>query len=434
MNCDHVSRIERFRQFKRGVRGSVRHLIVGIDIAKDKHHAFLGDANGKTVLRRLIITNDKEGFERLIAHVRQYMTRDGFDEAVFGVEPTSVYHKPLAEFLIDRGYLVVYVTNDAIKKNRSLIDGRWDKNDTKDSANVADLISQGKCHFYDLPQQGLRDVRNLLLLRKRLKKQEHGQRIRIRNNLVAQYFPELDRFWNKSEAENLAIVRWCLSPIKIRDLEFDAFVRMVTSKNRGLKQRNRLRGVWETAAHSVGCHLGTSAELEAEILVDDLEKIRARINQIERRIHEICLGFEHYQLLMTIPGFGPYISALALASIGDPNRFENASQVIRLAGLDLNAVRSGKKSQSAVAVISKRGKSDLRYGLYQAGLIASSKNTRFMTYFENLLRGREKEKGIRTKMRVKLSAKMLVIAWTMMKKAQEFNPDLLKIEYPVGGR
>ena len=57
-----------------------------------------------------------------------------------------------------------------------------------------------------------------------------------------------------------------------------------------------------------------------------------------------------------------------------------------------------------------------------------------MTYFENLLRGREKEKGIRTKMRVKLSAKMLVIAWTMMKKAQEFNPDLLKIEYPVGGR
>ena len=51
-----------------------------------------------------------------------------------------------------------------------------------------------------------------------------------------------------------------------------------------------------------------------------------------------------------------------------------------------------------------------------------------MTYFENLLGCREKEKGIRTKMRVKLSVKMLVIAWTMMKKAQEFNPDLLKIE------
>ncbi len=27
---------------------------------------------------------------------------------------------------------------------------------------------------------------------------------------------------------------------------------------------------------------------------------------------------------------------------------------------------------------------------------------------------------------------MLVIAWTMMKKAQEFNPDLLKIEAVFG--
>jgi len=28
----------------------------------------------------------------------------------------------------------------------------------------------------------------------------------------------------------------------------------------------------------------------------------------------------------------------------------------------------------------------------------------------------------------------LDLSITMMKKAQEFNPDLLKIEYPVGGR
>jgi len=38
--------------------------------------------------------------------------------------------------------LVVYVTNEAIKKNRALLDGRWDKNDTKDAANVADLIPE----------------------------------------------------------------------------------------------------------------------------------------------------------------------------------------------------------------------------------------------------------------------------------------------------
>ena len=91
---------------------------------------------------------------------------------------------------------MVYATNEAIKKNRSLIDGRWDKNDTKDSANVADLVAQGKCHYYDLPELRLRELRSLLSFRKRLKKQVHSCRVRIRNNLVAQYFPELDRFWN----------------------------------------------------------------------------------------------------------------------------------------------------------------------------------------------------------------------------------------------
>jgi hypothetical protein len=55
--------------------------------------------------------------------------------------------KPLGEYLIKNGHAVVLVATEAVKKNRSLLDGRWDKNDKKDSANVADLISQGKCLF-----------------------------------------------------------------------------------------------------------------------------------------------------------------------------------------------------------------------------------------------------------------------------------------------
>jgi len=45
-----------------------------------------------------------------------------------------------------------------------------------------------------------------------------------------------------------------------------------------------------------------------------------------------------------------------------------------------------------------------------------------------LLRGRERERGIKTKMHVKLAAKMLVIAWTLMKKREVFNPDYIDIE------
>jgi len=154
-----------------------------------------------------------------------------------------------------------------------------------------------------------------------LKKQLHSCRVRIRNNLLAQYFPELDRFWNNAEAENLAIVRW-----------------------------------------------------------------------------------------------------LALAAIGNPHRFENRAQLIRLAGFDLSANRSGEKSRTAVPVISKKGKADLRYALYQAALVASSLTSHFRAYYSRLLDGRQREKGIRTKMLVKIAAKMLVIAWTLMKRKEPFNP------------
>ena len=423
-----ISRIEAFRQFKKQVRGSERYLIVGIDVAKSKHSAFFGTASGKTLRKGLIVENSESGFEHLMAHVQFYMGRDGFERVVFGVEPTSVYHKPLAEFLIKQDFMVVYVTNEAIKKNRSLLDGRWDKNDTKDAANVADLISQGKCHYYDFSDIALRDVRSLLALRRRLKKQEHGTRIRIRNNLVAQYFPELDRSWNKSETENLAIVRWCLAPEKICRLEFEDFFQMVTTRYRGKSQYQRLMKIWHMAPYSIGCETGKALDVEAKILVEGLKHIREQIAEVEKTTQDICSGFAEYGVLLTIPGFGPYISAVVLAAIGDPERFENASQVLRLAGLDLCANRSGKKSQAAVPVVSKKGKADLRYALYQAGLIASARNTRFMLYYQRVLKGREREKGIRTKMRVKLAAKLLVIAWTLMKKKVAFDQNYLIID------
>lgn len=427
MNKKELSRIERFRQFKKRIRGNDEYLIVGIDIAKSKHHAFFGTANGKTVLKGLIVENSAAGFTRLLTKVQFIMDRDGFKQVVFGVEPTSVYHKPLAEYLINKGHWVVYVTNDAIKKNRSLIDGRWDKNDTKDSANVADLIAQGKCHYYDLPDIHLHDIRSLLLLLKRLKKQLRSCKARIRNNLVAQYFPELDWLWDQSEQESVAIVRWCLPPGKISQLRFKDFFQMVTRRNKGIRQHRRLRIVWDLSANSIGCQTGVALELEARLLVETYESIKEQIAEVQKAIDDLCQHFENYQHLRTIPGFGPYISAVVLSAIGDPFRFENTSQLIKLAGFDLNAKRSGKKSASAVPVITKKGKAELRYALYQAAMVASGLTVHFQAYYHRLLEGRQREKGIRTKMRVKLAVKLLIIAWTLMKKKEPFDPAYIKI-------
>jgi transposase len=428
MNVEESNRLKEFRQMKKAIRGSKEYLIVGIDVAKHKHHAFFGTATGKTLLRRLIFENDFAGFEKLYMHMEALQVQHYLDKVVFGLEPTANYHKPLAEYLIKCGHMVVLVSGVAVTRNRELMDGRWDKNDDKDSANVADLISQGKCLYYDYPSIPIRDLRDLLSLKRRLKKQEHGTKVRIRNHLLAQYFPEFDRYFGKGGSEGLSIVKWCLKPSTIADMEYDEFVHMVSPRVRTIGQANRLKSIWDVASESIGCSSGEALDFEAKLMVEDLQQVRASLRAIDDHIKDICLEFPEYGYLLTIPGFGPDVSSKVLGAIGNPFRFDNGKQVLKLAGYDLNASRSGNTSDSAVPVISKRGNAHLRYALYQAAFIASTSNRYFIIYYTNKLRGREMEKGIKTKMKVKLASKMLIIAWTLMKKKEPFDPEFLNID------
>jgi transposase len=295
----------------------------------------------------------------------------------------------LGEHLIRHGHQVVLVSGVAVKRNRELLDGRWDKHDTKDAANVADLISQGKCLFYEHPDAKLRDLRTLLALKRRLKKQEQSWRVRIRNGLVAQYFPELDRSFRR-----------LIAPGKERDWLF-----MIGQR-----------------PSSMGCEIHPAVAFEAQVMVEELQRVREALQGIQEKIQQLCSQFSEYPYLLSIPGFGPEVSAQVLAAIGDPFRFGNGKQVLKLAGLDLSSDRSGKRSDLAVPVISKKGKADLRYALYQAALIASVRNLAFMAYCTSNLRGRAQERGIGTKFRVKWAAKLLIIAWTLMKRKEAFDP------------
>jgi transposase len=423
MNEVEDTRLKEFRQFKKEIRGSKDHLIVGIDIAKEKHHAFFGTATGKTLFRRLIFDNTIEGFEKLLTQVRAIQVAQSLPKAVFGLEPTANYHKPLGEHLIKCGRMVVLVSGVAVKRNRELLDGRWDKHDTKDAANIADLISQGKCLYYEYPEMGLRDLRTLLSLKKKLKKQEHSYRVRIRNHLLAQYFPELDRFSGRPEVE--PIVRWCLDTSELAGLEFDQFVQRVVPGRKTLAQQQRLQTIQQLAIDSIGCEMGEGAHFEAEVMVDGLRQVRETIKTTDERIRETCREFPEYGYLLTIPGFGPDVSAKVIGALGNPFRFQNRKQVLKMAGLDLSADRSGKTSDTANPVISKKGKADLRYALYQAAFIASTRHRPWIEHYTDQLQGRAKEPGIKTKRFVKLSAKLLIIAWTIMKKKEPYNPRFL---------
>jgi len=422
------NRLKEFRQLRQEIRHSEEYLVVGIDIAKDRHHAFFGTPTGKTLLRRLVFNNDYEGFRKLLDQSEALRVQHGLKKVVYGMEPTANYHKPLGEYLIGLGRAVVLVSGVTVARNRESLDGRWDKHDVKDSANVADLISQGKCLYYEHPSAELRGVRGLLSLKRRLKKQEQGYRVRIRNHLIAEYYPEMDRDYDRLGAEGLLVVRWCLPASEMAQLDMGPFIERVTTRRITTEKRRRLEAVWEKAGESIGCEGVPGLEHEAKVMVEGLREVRGMLKETEDRIEELCKRFPEYHYLLTIPGFGPDVSAKVLGAIGDPERFQNEKQVLKMGGLDLSADRSGKESDNAIPEISKRGKADLRFALYQAAFIASTKNRDIMVYYTNKIRGREREKGIQIKMRVKLAAKLLVIAWALMKKKEVFNPAYLNAE------
>ncbi len=185
MNDLNDSRHKQFCRLQKEIRGSTEYLIVGLDIGKEQHNAFFGTATGRTLRKGLFFDNTYEGFQKLLIQTDALKVQYGLQKVVFGLEPTANYHKPLGEYLIKGGHLVVLVSAAATAKNRELLDGRWDKHDTKDSANVADLIAQGKCLYYDCPGENLRSLRGLLSLKRRLKKEEKLlEAIRVRSFIL----------------------------------------------------------------------------------------------------------------------------------------------------------------------------------------------------------------------------------------------------------
>ena len=57
-----MGRLQQFRELRSTIRGNQSILVVGVDIAKEKHYAFFGIANGITLKKKLIFGNCIQDF------------------------------------------------------------------------------------------------------------------------------------------------------------------------------------------------------------------------------------------------------------------------------------------------------------------------------------------------------------------------------------
>ena len=97
------------------IRKSNEYLVVGIDVTKDKHHAFMETTTEKSLLKKGILENNIDGYSRRLKIADAIKVQNGLSKIVYGLEPTGNYHKPLERHLIRCDSNVVLVTSQAVK-------------------------------------------------------------------------------------------------------------------------------------------------------------------------------------------------------------------------------------------------------------------------------------------------------------------------------
>ena len=137
-----------YNQNKKLMQITPNTLVIGIDIAKDKHVARAQDDRGVEFGKRLVFENRIHGFQSLLDWAERHKKQNNKNYILFGVEPTGHYWLNLAYFLKAKGYDIVVVNPMHVKKSKELDDNSPTKNDTKDAKVIAQLIKDGR---YSVP-------------------------------------------------------------------------------------------------------------------------------------------------------------------------------------------------------------------------------------------------------------------------------------------
>lgn len=340
-------------------------LIVGIDIAKDKHVARFQDDRGMEFGKRMFFDNRIHGFELLLERVARIQQEQDKTSVIFGVEPTGHYWSSLAYFLTVRGYEFVLVNPMHVKKSKELDDNSPTKNDTKDARVIAQLIKDGRYSVPNLLDGIYAELREAIKLRDQLTKQLTVIDGRVQNNLQ-RYFPEFQdvfKDWNGKAA--MCTLRAFPFPSDIRDMTPEDVLaqwKTVVKAGVGIK---RARNLVEKANKSIGIEVGLHfARQELHNLLDQYDLYQNQLQALDQEIEERLEDVPGAQEMTAIKGIGPVTVATFFAEIGDLRDYTHPQQLVNMAGLSLKEHSSGKfKGQTR---ITKRGRKRLRRAIYLA--------------------------------------------------------------------
>ena len=415
--------ILKFEELKASLRRGDPRILVGIDIAKDFHVARVEHSDGRVLVEKMGVENSRPGFDSFRERIEELRGRLGL-EVVLAFEPSGGYQKLLGDFLIQSGYLVVQVSGVVANRNRQTLGDAWLKTDPQDARNLVDLLRQGKILRYATGAGFMEEAKRLVQCDRMLMYESNRLKVRIRNRLLPVAFPELEGFFPKdaSHPDLLAILRHCPSAKEIATLSEEEFVGLVSGGGRIGGRIRRFRSIYQTAQKSIGMKVEDGFRWEARWVADRLQTVVRERKELQTEISRILSPYLGYRLVQTIPGVGKLLGAIFVVEIGDPWGYRHWRQVMKLSGLNLAVVESGKFS--GTPRISRQGKGILRWAAYQAAVVATTKDPLFHQIYQKALENRATQKGAKKRALVKVAAKILKIAFAILRDQIKYAPEL----------
>lgn len=401
-------------------------LIATIDGGKDTHYGYYRCPDG-TEGKSLPFWNNGRGFQEFWERISTAAKTHGLEEIIVGFESTGPYMEPVAQFLRNKkGIRLVQVNPMHTKRLKELSGNSPLKTDRKDPKVIADIIELGHALTVVIPEGPAAELRRLTQGRERT----IASRTRLFNQLqciLASFFPEfLQVMKDVKTASAQHLLKKHPTPRDIVALGLPALTAELRKVSRGKLREDRARALFEASNESVGIQAGRdSALLEIGLILETIAAYDAFIEKVEAEMERHLNEIPYSRVILSLKGVGPVTTAGLIGEVGDFTKFGTISEILKLAGLDLYEVSSGK--HRGKLRISKRGRPLMRKLLYLAALSTVRKGGVMHEWYKRAL-GRGM---IKTKALVAVSRKLLGIMFALVRDHSVYVDNYLQVQHQL---
>jgi transposase len=392
-------------------------LIVTADMSKDRHFGYWRCPDG-TDVKPFAFRNDGRGFQGFWERVSQAKKLHNLEDIVFGYESTGPYAEPLVHFMRARGVHMVQVNPMHTKRLKELQGNSPNKTDQKDPKVIADIMALGHALTVVIPEGPAAELRRLTQARER-SIERYVALVNQLQSLVAIIFPEFLQVMKDVKTLTARyLLAQCPAPGDIVAYGLDKLTQTVRKVSRGKIKGDRAKELHEVAKASVGVIEGQASIIrEIRELLAAMEAAESFTESLEKEMVYYLKQIPYSGSILSIKGIKEVTAAGLIGEVADFRKFQTLKEIMKLAGLDLFEISSGK--HQGKRRISKRGRPLLRKLLYFAALNTIRKGgIMHLRYQQYLDRGMPKTKAL-----IAIARKLLGIIFAVVRDQSVYEKD-----------